>query len=47
MKNDWVTDFNLDYVITFYLRKDNLEFGTDDDNILTQIEVMHFVKTAK
>lgn len=44
---DWMMDFNLDYVITFYLCKDNKEFEADDDNILMQIEDMYYIKKAK
>lgn len=34
---DWLNDFNLDYVISFYLRADDPEYEQDDDNILMQI----------
>lgn len=36
--SDWMQDFNLDRVITFYLREDDPEYEEDDDNILLQIE---------
>lgn len=37
-------DFNLEYVITFYIREDDLEYETDDDNILMQIQTTYFNK---
>lgn len=36
--SDWLMDFNLDYVITLYLREDDSEYEKDDDNILMQID---------
>jgi len=41
---DWMIDFSLDYVTTFYIREDDPEFEIEDDNILMQIETMHFIK---
>jgi hypothetical protein len=35
--DDWMQDFNLELVITFYLRKDDHEYEEWDDNILMQI----------
>jgi hypothetical protein len=35
--SDWVMEFNLDYVITFYLREDDPEYEADDDHILMRI----------
>jgi hypothetical protein len=35
---DWIKDFNLEYVITFYLREDDHEYEKDDDNILMVID---------
>lgn len=36
--SDWMQDFNLERVITFYLREDDSEYDENDDNILLQIE---------
>jgi|SRR3989338_4113958 len=36
-QSDWMRDFNLDRVITFYLREDDPEYEEDDDNILIEI----------
>jgi hypothetical protein len=36
--SDWLMDFNLDYVITLYLREDDPAYEEDDDNILMQID---------
>jgi hypothetical protein len=36
--SDWLMDFNLEYVVTFYLRTDDEEYEDQDDNILMQIE---------
>jgi len=38
---DWLAEFNLDCLITFYLREDDPEYEKDDDNILMEIEVMY------
>jgi len=35
---DWMMEFNLSYVITFYLREDDPEYEEIDDNILMQID---------
>lgn len=42
--SDWLADFNLEYVLTFYLREDDLEYEEDDDNILMRILSMHFIR---
>ena len=34
---DWMQEFNLEYVITFYLREDDPEYEEEDDNILCKI----------
>ncbi len=39
---DWMQDFNLNIVFTFYLREDDPEYEEDDDNILMQIEEIIF-----
>lgn len=39
---DWMQDFNLGIVFTFYLREDDPEYEEDDDNILMQIEEIVF-----
>lgn len=39
---DWMQDFNLDIVFTFYLREDDPEYEEDDDNILMQIRESTF-----
>jgi len=36
--SDWMWDFNLSIVITFYLHKDDPEYEVDDDNILMEFE---------
>lgn len=43
---DWMQDFNLDYVITFYLREDDPDFDENDDNVLWQIETIYFEDEA-
>src|SRR5450631_4466019 len=30
--SDWMNEFNLEYVITFYLREDDPEYEGEDDN---------------
>lgn len=40
--SDWMQEFNLEYVITFYLREDDPEYEEDDDNILVQIHELVF-----
>lgn len=34
---DWLKEFNLECVITFYLREDDPEYEDVDDNILTEV----------
>jgi hypothetical protein len=41
-QSDWMKDFNLERVITFYLREDDSEYEVDDDNVLIQIYDMYF-----
>jgi len=36
--SDWLLDFNLGYLITFYLREDDPEYDEDDDSILMEIK---------
>lgn len=36
--SDWLMDFNLECVITLYLREDDPEYNEDDNNILMTIE---------
>jgi hypothetical protein len=45
--SDWMTEFNLDYVITFYLREDDPEYDDADDNILMQLQSSHFFREAQ
>ncbi len=40
---DWMNEFNLEYVITFYLREDDPEHEDEDDNILMEFQSSHFV----
>ncbi|MEQ1667897.1 MAG: hypothetical protein ABL868_05525 [Sulfuriferula sp.] len=35
--DDWIQDFNLEFVITFYLQKSDNEYEEDDDNILMEL----------
>lgn len=42
---DWLMEFNLDCLITFYLREDDPEYEEDDDNILMEIVEMHLEKS--
>jgi hypothetical protein len=39
-ENDWLQEFNLELVITFYLREDDPDYEEDDDNVLMVIDVM-------
>lgn len=43
---DWMQDFNLYYVITFYLQEDDPDFDENDDNVLWQIEHLYFENEA-
>lgn len=38
---NWIQEFNLEIVITFYLREDDPEYEDEDDNILMQIPISH------
>jgi len=40
--SDWMTDFNLVFFITYYLRKDDPEYEEDDDNILMEFSHSFF-----
>lgn len=40
--SDWLLEFNLEYVITFYLREDDPEYEEDESNVLTAIEEIVF-----
>ena len=39
--SDWLTEFNLEYAVSFYLRDDDSEYEEDDDNILMKIEEIY------
>jgi len=39
--SDWLLEFNLNCLITFYLREDDPEYEEDDDNILMEIDEMY------
>lgn len=39
---DWMQDFNLEFILTFYLHEDDPEYDEDDDNILMQLEEIVF-----
>ena len=41
--SDWMNEFNLEYVITFYLREDDPEYEDADDNILTELQSSYFI----
>jgi hypothetical protein len=42
--SDWIWDFNLSFVITFYLRDDDPDYEEDDDNILMEFTERFFRK---
>lgn len=42
--SNWMREFNLEYVITFYLREDDPEYEEEDDNILCEIHEYVFSK---
>lgn len=44
--SDWLIDFNLDCLITFYLREDDPEYEENDDNILMEIDEMYCEQNA-
>ena len=44
---DWLMDFNLECLITFYLREDDPEYEEDDDNVLMEIVEMHREKKTR
>lgn len=39
---DWMQEFSLELVLTYYLREDDPEFDEDDDNILMEIHERNF-----
>ena len=39
---DWLQDFNMSLLLTFYLREDDAEYEASDDNILYEIEHLFF-----
>ncbi len=39
--DDWMQDFNLELVITCYLREDDPDYAENDDNVLWQVEEMY------
>lgn len=39
--SNWLMEFNLEYVITFYLRDDDPEYDEEDDNILMEIDNLY------
>ncbi len=36
-KNDWVEDYEIEAIITFYLKEDDPDYKEDDDNILVEL----------
>jgi hypothetical protein len=42
--SDWMMDFNLDFVITYYLREDDPEYEEDDDNILMEFDELFSIR---
>jgi hypothetical protein len=40
--DDWMQDFNLEFVITFYLQEADFEYEDDDDNILMELHQTTF-----
>lgn len=45
--SDWLQEFNLEFVITFYLREDDPEYEEDDDNILQEIHELIFERFTR
>ena len=45
--SDWMNEFNLGYVISFYLRENDPEYDDADDNILMQLQNSHFVREGQ
>lgn len=41
---DWMSEFNLSFCITYYLRNDDPEYEEDDDNILMEFNEYFFKK---
>lgn len=39
-QNDWLQEFNLEFVITFYLREDDAAYSEDSDNVLITLDVI-------
>ena len=45
--SDWMMDFNLFFVLTYYLREDDPEYDEDDDSILMVFEELFSIRNDR